>query len=213
MDNFEIYLSPPAHHLTLGNGKTLVMGIEAFEWKYLNPDFKIFSNYNLSFADEYYNISECMEILKHNENILLLIDEFSVLAHAYNWNDKDVKNLIPFFKQLRKKKVYIKAVTQVGGDIPKFVRDLQIDLKFVRKYHKDKTLCGKTRNENCIYNEHYYKVTPVTRINYDDYYEYTELEKFYSTHLIQLFESGKVKVIEDYFYKCYDSDEVIFKDD
>lgn len=196
MKNIVVYVGRNGH-LTLGNGKTLCMIIDSY---FLKLDgFKIISNFQLKFADAYYNIDDIVKILDKYNSTIILADEISVIVNAYNLYSKDTQGLRKLSRQLRKGDNYLFITAQVYNDIPANIRRLGNDVIIVEKIHPDKTICSIPDNTKCPIENHLYK-------------EYTldgSINNILFSDLIYLSDSREIVVKKDFFYNQYNTKEII----
>lgn len=198
MQNIRVYVGENGA-LTLGNGKTLCMVIDAY---YLQKDgFNIISNFNLKFANKHYTISDITQILETYNETIILADEISVLANAYNIYNKHTQNLGKLSRQLRKNDNYLFLSAQVYNDIPANIRRLGNDIIIVKKIHSNKSICKIPNNNQCEYKKHYYKTYTLDGL----------INNVLFADLIKINKLNELNVIEDFFYNQYDTREIIKK--
>ncbi len=198
----EIYVGENGY-LTMGNGKTLSMVIDSYNLK--QKGYTIMSNFKIDFVDKYYDIGELNDILEKYNKIVLLADELSVFSNAYSFNSSNSRGLMRFVTQLRKKEIILKATSQVFNTIPRFIRRLGVTINLVEKLHYDNKICLVEDNRICEQDFHKYRVTNVRSKN--------QKPRFLIPHLIKFDKISKsFKMYKDYFYNCYDSDQIIMSD-
>lgn len=199
MQNIRVYVGKNGK-LTLGNGKTLCMIIDSYSLK--TDGFKIISNFKVNFASEHYIIDDIGKILEKYKNTIILGDEISVLANAYNIFSNQTQNLGKLSRQLRKNENYLFLTAQVYNDIPANIRRLGNDVIIVEKIHPDKSICYISNNKKCPIKKHYYK-------------EYTldgGINNVLFPDLIYI-ENGEIKIKENFFYEQFNTKEIIHRRD
>ena len=176
----------------IGNGKTLSMTV--YLYKYMNQtDYRVITNYDVSFVDEKFESENYNEALKKYEKVVIGIDELPSIISSYSGVSSEGDQFRNLLRQARKRDLIILTTAQLINDVPAFMRRQNIDIYQVFKVHKDKTLCNYDQNSDCSYNKHYYLILkPQGQV------------KFISADLKT--SEGK---IENYFYDAYKSEEII----
>lgn len=200
MQNIRVYVGKNGK-LTLGNGKTLCMIIDAY---YLQLEgFKIISNFKVKFINEYYNINNIVKILKTHKHTIILADEISVIANAYNVFSKTTQGLGKLSRQLRKGDNYLFLTAQVYNDIPANIRRLGNDVIIVEKIHPNKTICNIPNNKKCSVKKHLYKEYTldgtINNILFPDLVYINNIDTDFF-----------IKMKENFFYEQYDTNEIIY---
>lgn len=192
--------------LTIGNGKTLSMVREAYLLKF-NKGFYVISNFKTNFSDEIFNISDLIKILEResfsDRDVLILIDEISVLINAYQGKTKINDIIRGLSRQIRKRKLCLFMTAQVYNDIPPYLRRLAINIIIVEKFHRDGTICLFPDNKNCPNKNHLYLLTD--QLNRTKPFIPDKIEMITKGK-----NKGKYEREKDFFYKIYDSSEIIF---
>lgn len=196
MQNIRVYVGKNGS-LTLGNGKTLCMIIDSYNL--FLEGFKILSNFKVNFANKYFDINNILDILKSEKNSIILADEISTIANAYNIYAQKTKGMFKLTRQLRKNGNYLFLTAQVYNDIPASIRRLGNDIIITEKIHPNKNICKIPDNKKCEYKNHFYKVYTldgtINNILFSDLF---------------FIENNEIKVKKDYFYKQYDTKEIIY---
>lgn len=180
--------------LTQGNGKTLGMTILSYKLK--NEGYKLLTNYECKFNDEFFEPSDLNNILENYNNTVVAFDEIHMFISAYDGIDEEKEDLRKLLRQLRKKNIIVMGTTQIPNEIPTIIRRSDMDLFYVIKIHKDNTLCNKPNNSECEYNEHQYIIK-----------RRGGKELRVTPHL-----NKNGKKLTNWFYNAYNTDEIVILD-
>lgn len=184
--------------LVLGNGKTLSMGILAYDKKKYE-NYNVYSNYKLNFADGIIDTDDLDQILKEHYEAIILIDELPAFLSAYSGVDAFEDAVRNVLNQARKRRIYLWGTAQVYNEVPRHIRRKNPEIYLVYKIHYlngSWDFCNKTLNSKCESDEHHYLVK---RIN--------GMSRVLTPHL-------KVEddVKKEWFYDQYDTDEILMSE-